>query len=56
MSKDKDLNNSIKCDVNTCKHHCDDCCTLDSVKICCTCNSDDCTCKKETICDSFQEK
>lgn len=47
----------IKCDVESCKYQ--DCgdgmCTLDSIKVGCTCNNDKCTCNDETICQSFSE-
>lgn len=52
QSKNK---NKIKCDVNTCTHNNtkDKCCELESIKISCTCNNDECNCSEETICESF---
>lgn len=56
QNNDKNLNNSIKCNVYNCKYQNCDCCTLDKIQVSCTCNNDECSCKKETICDSFKEK
>ncbi len=46
----------INCNVDTCKHNNkdDECCELESVKISCTCNNDECECTEETICQSFE--
>ncbi len=47
----------IKCDVESCKYI--DCkegsCTLDEIKVSCSCNKDECCCKEETICKNFKE-
>lgn len=47
----------IECDVESCEHQ--DCesgmCKLESIKVGCTCNNDDCTCTDETVCQSFSE-
>lgn len=57
MTKNKKTNNSIKCDVESCKYN--DCeaneCELDEVKIGCSCNNDNCTSTSETKCESFEE-
>lgn len=55
MSK-KNTNKNIKCDVDTCKHNNknEECCELESVKISCTCNNDECECTEETVCQSFE--
>ena len=55
MAKKK-TNKNIKCDVDTCKHNNKDeeCCELESVKISCTCNNDECECTEETVCQSFE--
>lgn len=53
MSKDK---NSIKCDVESCKHNDEKCCLLNSVKISCNCGHDECNCADDTICESFEEQ
>lgn len=47
----------IKCDVETCKYQdCNDgICVLDSIKVSCSCNKDNCTCTDQTICKSFCE-
>ena len=47
----------IKCDVDTCTHNNsnDKCCELDSIKISCTCNNDECECLEETVCQSFEK-
>ena len=52
-----DDNKSIKCNVAACKFNNSDnsYCTLNEIKVSCTCNKKD-ACKKETICDSFKEK
>ncbi len=50
-------NKSIKCDVSSCKYNdnTDKYCTLNEIKVSCTC--DNCNAhKKETICDSFKER
>lgn len=50
-------NKKIECNVSSCSHNdCDcNCCNLDNIKISCNGNKDK-ACKKETICDSFEEK
>ena len=54
----KKCNEKIKCDVESCKYNnCDDeCCELDSIKVSCTCDKDDCCECNETVCESFEEK
>ncbi len=49
-------NHNIKCDVESCKHNnCkENCCSLDEIKVSCTCNSDDATEKEVTICENFE--
>lgn len=49
-------NNKIKCDVDTCAYNDNGskCCELDSIKVSCTCNNDECECCEETICQSFK--
>lgn len=52
-----DDNKSIKCDVESCKYNdnTEKYCTLNEIKVSSTCDS--CSaCKKETICDSFEER
>ena len=52
-----DSNKSIKCEVESCKFNnkADSYCTLNEIKVSSTC--DNCNArKKETICDSFEEK
>ncbi len=53
--KNKEINNSIKCNVESCKYN--DCeegnCTLEEIEVDCTCNNEDCKETKETICKSF---
>lgn len=56
---DKSSNNQkIKCDVSNCKYNDDTnyLCNLDEIDISCTCNKCQCKNKKETICNSFEEK
>ena len=46
-------NNSIKCSVSSCAHHCEqNCCTLNEIKVGC-CESNVCDCG-ETECASFK--
>ena len=54
----KERNQTINCRVETCRYNDIKCneCMLDSINVSCTCNSSNCTYKKETICDSFKEK
>lgn len=49
---------TIKCDVKTCKHNnIQNClCDLDCICVSCNCDKDSCTCKKETICNSFTQR
>lgn len=48
----ENVNYDIACDVSTCKHNYQGCnCTLESIKVGCTCSQGNCTC-----CDSFSEK
>lgn len=50
-------NKSIKCEVESCKYNnkANNYCTLSEIKVSSTC--DNCNArKKETICDSFEEK
>lgn len=58
MSKKKNnKNNSIKCEVESCKYN--DCeagyCELDEIKVGCTCNNDECQSTTETVCESFEK-
>lgn len=55
QNKDKEKI-KIKCDVDSCEHNNTDdkCCELDSIKISCTCNNDECECLEETVCQSFK--
>ncbi len=46
--------NKIKCNVKACDHNDKDCCELDSVKISCTCDKNECESTDETICESFE--
>lgn len=59
MKKEKSskCNSSIKCDVETCKYNDneEEKCTLEEIKVSCTCDNCDCTNKDETICKSFKE-
>ena len=48
-------NEQIKCDVFSCIHNCDCCCSLDSIKVSCN-GKNEYASKKETICDSFKKK
>ena len=52
-----DDNKSIKCNVESCEYNDyeNEYCTLDEIKVSCTCNSCN-ACKKETICDSLKER
>lgn len=56
MAKKK--NASIKCDVESCKHNDCSCgcgyCSLDEIKVSCTCNHDEAEHKDVTVCDSFE--
>lgn len=46
------VNNDIACDVSSCKYNYQGCnCTLEKIKVGCTCHDDNCTC-----CDSYSEK
>ena len=58
MKKNNNNNQTIKCDVESCKYNNTDNyeCELDEIKVSCNCANDDCTCSEETICDSFEEK
>ena len=48
----KNFNNDIACSVDKCKYNYHGCnCTLDHIKVGCTCNKVDCTC-----CESYSEK
>lgn len=46
----------IKCNVATCIHNdCNNaCCSLDEIKISCTCDNDCCKETGETVCESFE--
>lgn len=52
----KTKKDKIKCDVESCKHNNPDeeVCELDSIKVTCTCNNDECECSENTVCDSFK--
>ena len=54
----KDNNQNIKCNVTSCCHNNqnDKKCDLSEIYVSCTCNKDDCTCSKETICESFKSR
>ena len=57
MKKNKKTSNdSIKCNVESCKHNnCDEgTCTLEEIEISCTCDNCDCSNEDETICRSFE--
>jgi len=48
----ENVNYDIACDVSKCKYNHAGCnCTLDHIKVGCTCNSVECTC-----CESYSEK
>lgn len=49
------INNSIKCDVESCKHNCKNYCDLNQIKVSCNCDTKLAD-KSETICDSFNKK
>lgn len=51
-------NQIIKCDVKSCKYNddVDSLCNLKEIDVTCTCNSNKCNNKIETICNSFKEK
>lgn len=51
-------NQKIKCTVINCIHNNDTeyLCTLKEIDVSCTCNKERCIDKKETICNSFDEK
>lgn len=55
MSKD---NQTIKCNVISCKYNDDTnyLCNLKSIDVSCTCNQNKCKNKSETICNSFKER
>ena len=49
-------NQSIGCNVDTCKYHCPDCtCRLDSIQVQ-TCGSKQCSAAAETQCASFSPR
>lgn len=54
-NKDSEVNSSIKCNVESCKHNDSEkgSCTLNEIEVDCTCDSCDCTETGETICKSF---
>jgi len=49
-------NQTIKCDVNSCKFNDkkNKLCSLDKISISCTCDNDNCHRWEETICGSFE--
>jgi hypothetical protein len=51
MKKD---NKVIKCDVNSCIHNNKKSCSLNEIKVSCSCCSDDVNCKNDTVCNSFE--
>lgn len=55
---EKETNQRIKCNVCNCKYNNDEeyLCTLKEIDVSCTCNKEECINKKETICNSFQQK
>lgn len=53
--KKMNKNENIKCDVENCIYNKNkNYCTLDTIKISCTCCSDEVESKNETICNSFE--
>ena len=46
----------VKCDVETCKYNKSNLCNLEILDISCTCNGNECSNRKETICKSFVKK
>ena len=57
MSKSKkDSNSNIKCDVVSCNYNnCEEgTCSLEEIKISCSCDNDECLDCGETICQSFE--
>lgn len=57
MSKKKNKNDCIKCDVASCENLNleEGTCSLKEVSISCSCDNDDCHECGETICQSFKE-
>lgn len=57
MTKNKNIEKqTIECNVDSCKHNnCEDgVCELESIKVSCTCDHDECEDCGETICESFE--
>ena len=56
MSKNKKSNSNIKCDVASCNYN--NCkegtCSLEEIKVSCSCDNDECLDCGETICQSFE--
>ena len=54
----KNSNQTIKCNVCSCKYNDDSkyLCTLKEINISCTCNKENCNTNTETVCNSFIEK
>lgn len=54
--KKKDGNQTIKCDVESCKYNDEEgVCNLEEIQVGCNCDNDKCECTDETICQSFKE-
>lgn len=47
-------NNHIKCEVLSCRYNCENCCSLDEIKVSCDCDGAKAS-KDQTICDSFKK-
>ncbi len=52
------MKQKINCSVHNCKYNneLEHLCQLKQINITCTCNQEQCINKKETICNSFEEK
>ncbi len=54
--KKKDNNQTIKCDVESCKYNDEEgTCELEEIQVGCDCDNDKCACSEETVCQSFEE-
>lgn len=49
---------TIKCNVEKCKFNDKDkcLCCLDEINVTCQCGQDECSCKKDTNCASYEER
>lgn len=45
----------VNCEVETCKHNESKYCDLEELEISCTCDNENCSDKKETICNNFEK-